>query len=172
MLAFFVIFPPGCCDFTPSNRGKKLPTARTFFWWGLHIKWKLFWNTQREYYRMKTVQVGIFLYFRYIFRFFQNYFRKHLFLEMFKYTKTTCTPPIILLGYFLIQNSLFSSFFSVALTKKKYAPSEVFPHQIGPNWSIRRTETTVTSHSYAQRPATVITVKIGKHKSNRKRDFC
>ena len=33
--------------------------------------------------------------------------------------------------------------FSVALTKKKYAPLQVFPHKIGKNWPLRPGETTV-----------------------------
>ena len=46
----------------------------------------------------------------------------------------------------------FFIIFSVALTKKKYAPSEVFPHQIGPNWSIRQTETTVPPVQFSPFP--------------------
>ena len=44
------------------------------------------------------------------------------------------------MGYFGFQNSFF---FSVALTKKKYAPLQVFPHKIGKNWPLRPGETTV-----------------------------
>ena len=47
--------------------GGKNSDRAHFFWEGLHKKWKLAWNTQREYYRMKTVNVEKKLYFTYIF---------------------------------------------------------------------------------------------------------
>ena len=48
---------------------------------------------------------------------------------MFIYTKTTCTPPISFWGYFLIQNSFFFLFFSVASTKKKVHAVKSFAPQ-------------------------------------------
>ena len=59
--------------------------------------------------------------------------------EMFQYTYTTFTPPIIFLECFVIQNCFF---FLEALTKKKCAQSKVSIHKIGPNGPIRQAETT------------------------------
>ena len=56
---WFIIFP-GRCEFTPPNMGEKNSNCAYFFCGGLHRKWKLFWNTQMEAYRMKAVHVGIF----------------------------------------------------------------------------------------------------------------
>ena len=81
-----------------------------------------------------------FFYFTHIERFFQSYLKKNV-LEMFQYTQTSFTPPIIFLGYFLIQSSFF--YFLSSSYQKKCAPSEVFFHKISPNWPIRQAETTV-----------------------------
>ena len=81
----------------------------------------------------------IFLYFKYIFRFFQINKKKTVFWDV----------PIHLDNFYTSYNFLgvFSDpeifIFLVALSKKKYAPSEVFSHKISPNWLIRQAETTV-----------------------------
>ena len=66
--------------------GEKNFQRRSFLFGGGYIESENGFETL-EYYRMKVVNVGILLYFRYIFRFFSKYFlKKNLFWEMFKYT--------------------------------------------------------------------------------------
>ena len=89
---------------------------------------------------MKTVNGGNFLYFIYIFRFFQNNFETTLLFEMFQYTYTTFKPPVIFFGYFLIQNRNFILFFSSSHQKKVRTVGSFLPqnqskvaNQIGRN---------------------------------------
>ena len=72
--------------------------------------------------------------------FFKIIFEKKLLFEMFQYTQTTFTPPIIFGVFSDPEQFLFSQ---QLLPKKKYAPSQVFFHKISPNWPIRQAETTV-----------------------------
>ena len=59
---------------------------------------------------------------------------------MFNYTQSTFTAPIIFLSHFLIQNRFC---FLCGSNQKKCALSEVSPHEISPNWLIKRDVTTV-----------------------------
>ena len=77
--------------------------------------------------------------------FFFFIFRVYFFLNTYFWRCSNTLKQLVLLlhllGYFLIRNSFFS--FLGSSNQKKYAPSDISPHPIGPNWSIRQTETTV-----------------------------
>ena len=78
-LAPFFYILPVCREFPPANREKKNWWTHPFFWRGLHRKWKLFWNTQRKYFRMKAVNVEENKLFQVYFFIFSKYFWKILF---------------------------------------------------------------------------------------------
>ena len=139
MLTFLFNILPGRCEFTPAFKGKTSDCAY-FFWRGLHREWNLFWNTQREYYKMKAVNVeeekiGTFL------DFFKIFLFKHFFWHVQIHFVNIYRFFNYLGGIFWSRTVLVCS---VAHTKKKYAISEVSTHKISPNWTFKRAETTVS----------------------------
>ena len=140
MLIFLFIIWPSWSEFTPHNRGKKLPTARTFFWRGLHRKWNLFWNTQWEYYTMEAVNIGIFGNSGIFLDFFKIFFEKNYFVIC---SNTLGQHLPLLKNFWGIFWSRTVFIFIIALTQKKCAPLEVFSHKISPNCLIRQVQTTV-----------------------------
>ena len=108
---------------------------------------------------MKSVNVGVFWYLRYIFRFFQNIFRKKPILwdVQIRLVNIYCSY-----NFWGIFGSRTVFIFLVALTKKKYAPSEVFSHKISPNWPMRQFETTVDSSDVLREPLQMGRTSMGR----------
>ena len=120
---------PGRCEFTPSNRGKNFRRRALFFWRGLHRKWKLFWNTQNEYYRMKALNVvflfvccnlGIFLDFKKIY-----FLKKSNFWNVQVHLVNNYRSNNFL-GYFLIQNyfHFLCSSYQKSVRSLKFSPTK------------------------------------------------